>query len=213
MAAVLKAMGKVTGKQQVVSENAFSTMWAELRSGAESLMEEFEASVRARATGLTEDQLDAVLEPHRERLALALTSPDEVIKRCRTKQAAKDAAAAEARAAKAAAKPPKPPKPPKEHLIVEETRDEAIEILRKHKFDVLTASEGAAKNGYLSNDHLKMLCIDKGVYAELFSANAPNPPNRVQMMNKLVKAKSFAAEEKAAEGGASSDDSDSDSDS
>ena len=51
---------------------------------------------------------------------------------------------------------------------------------------MLNASLGAAKNGYLSTDQLKQLCIHKSVFSSGI--------NRMEMINHLVKGKCFAAE-------------------
>ena len=75
-------------------------------------------------------------------------------------------------------------------------------------WDVMTACEGAANKGYLSNDHLKHLAIHKGVYAALAAESGPNAPGKVKLMNALVKKASFEAEAAAAgsaDAGSSSD--------
>ena len=75
-------------------------------------------------------------------------------------------------------------------------------------WDVMTACEGAANKGYLSNDQLKHLAIHKGVYAALAAESGPNAPGKVKLMNALVKKASFEAEAAAAgsaDAGSSSD--------
>ena len=113
----------------VDSNDAFKAVWTEHVAGAEALLATFEEGV----AHLSEQQREALIAPYRERLALSLTPADDVIKRCRRKQAAKELAAAEARAAKAAKRTPKTPTTPKEQAIDTTIRDAGLSVLRKHK--------------------------------------------------------------------------------
>ena len=115
---------------QAVSEQAFAAMWAEVNTRAVQLLKEFDEGLQTRAPHLSEEQREAFVAPYRERLALSLTPADDVIERCRSKQAAKDAA----RRAKAARRTPRTPK---EHAVEPAIRDAGLAVLREHRCVVL----------------------------------------------------------------------------
>ena len=126
LTSVLRAVGKAP-KTQSISEAAFATMWTEVNAQSAQVLKDFEGALKARAPQLSAEQRKALLAPYRERLALSLTPADDVIERCRSKQAAKDAA-------KAAKRPPKTPKPPKEQVVDPAIRDAGLAVLAKHKY-------------------------------------------------------------------------------
>lgn len=207
MAALSKAVDKGAAAS-AIPDAAFEAAWESHKAGAEALLDQFESSLPAR---LTEEQRGALLQPYRERLGLSLTAPEAVLERCRRKHAAAEKVKADARAAKAATRPPKPPK---EHALNETLRDAGLEILKRFEWDVMTACEGAAAKGYLSNDHLKHLAIYKGVYAAVAAESGANAPGKVKLMSALVKKTNFDTEAAAAHSvrnggrsGSSSDDS------
>ena len=109
-----------------LSNDAFKAVWTEHVAGAEALLATFEEGV----AHLAEQQREALIAPYRERLALSLTPADDVIERCRSKQAAKDAA----RRAKAARRTPRTPK---EHAVEPAIRDAGLAVLREHRCVVL----------------------------------------------------------------------------
>ena len=109
-----------------LSNDAFRAAWTEHVAGAEALLATFEEGV----AHLAEQQREALIAPYRERLALSLTPADDVIERCRSKQAAKDAA----RPAKAAKRTPRTPK---EHAVEPAIRDAGLAVLREHRCVVL----------------------------------------------------------------------------
>ena len=201
MAALSKAVDK-GASTSVIPDAAFEAAWESHKAGAEALLDQFENSLPAR---LNEEQREALLQPYRERLALSLTAPEAVMERCRRKHAAAEKVKADARAAKAATRAPKPPK---EHALNEALRDAGLEILKRFGWDVMTACEGAAAKGYLSNDHLKHLAIHKGVYAAVAAESGSNAPGKVKLMSALVKKANFDVEAAAvgsADAGSSSD--------
>jgi len=120
---VLAIAAAKKSKAHHLSEDAFKVAWTDHAAGAEALLATFEEGVEH----LPEEQRNALLAPYRERLALSLTPADDVIERCRSKQAAKDAA-------KAAKRPPKTPKPPKEQVVDPAIRDAGLAVLAKHKY-------------------------------------------------------------------------------
>ena len=114
-------------------------------------------------------QRDAFAARIRRKLRLALTPASAVLAKVE---------------AKVEAKPEKKKKPPKAKPTADAAvLDEAFAILERHDGDVMDAAESSAKDGGLTTNHLKHLCLHKAVY----TADKSGPPSKIRMLNVLVK--------------------------
>lgn len=123
------------------------------------------------------------------RLAPALESVADVRARVEAANAAIEAAKAEKAAARRANSTPRPFK------VDEAVRDDALERLKKHHYDVMLAADGKrdGSDGTLTLGHLKQLCIYKGLYS-----TADGAPSQLKMVSWLMAPEVFKAERRAA---------------
>ena len=149
-------------------------MWSAHREAALALAgagQGMDKALRAFGEGeWPQKQRDAFAARIRRKLRLALTPASAVLAKVEAKVEAK--------------KPERKKKAPKATPTADAAvLDEAFAILEKHDGDVMDAAESSAKDGGLTTNHLKHLCLHKAVY----TADKSGPPSKIRMLNVLVK--------------------------